>query len=36
MSDRFDAIVLGMGPSGEVAADQLLRAGRTVAVVERE
>ncbi len=36
MTDNFDAIVIGMGPGGEVAASQLLRAGKRVAVVERE
>jgi cation diffusion facilitator CzcD-associated flavoprotein CzcO len=36
MSEKFDAIVIGMGPGGEVAASQLLRAGKRVAVVERE
>jgi pyruvate/2-oxoglutarate dehydrogenase complex dihydrolipoamide dehydrogenase (E3) component len=36
MSDHFDAIVIGMGPGGEVAASNLLRAGKRVAVIERE
>ena len=36
MPDHFDAVVLGMGPGGEVAASRLLEAGKTVAVVERE
>jgi dihydrolipoamide dehydrogenase len=36
MSDRFDAIVLGAGPAGEVAVNTLLRAGRRVALVENE
>jgi pyruvate/2-oxoglutarate dehydrogenase complex dihydrolipoamide dehydrogenase (E3) component len=36
MPEHFDAIVIGMGPGGEVAASQLLRAGKRVAVVERE
>ncbi len=36
MTDRFDVIVLGMGPGGEVAAARLLAAGKRVAVVERE
>jgi pyruvate/2-oxoglutarate dehydrogenase complex dihydrolipoamide dehydrogenase (E3) component len=33
---QFDVIVVGMGPGGEVAASQLLAAGKRVAVVERE
>jgi pyruvate/2-oxoglutarate dehydrogenase complex dihydrolipoamide dehydrogenase (E3) component len=33
---HFDAIVIGMGPGGEVAASRLMSAGRKVAVVERE
>lgn len=36
MTERFDAIIIGMGPGGEVAASQLLAAGKRVAVVERE
>lgn len=36
MPERFDAIVIGMGPGGEVAASRLLHAGKRVAVVERE
>lgn len=36
MDDRFDAIVIGMGPGGEVVASKLLEAGKRVAVVERE
>jgi pyruvate/2-oxoglutarate dehydrogenase complex dihydrolipoamide dehydrogenase (E3) component len=36
MAEQFDVIVIGMGPGGEVAAGQLLAAGRRVAVVERE
>lgn len=36
MTEQFDAIVIGMGPGGEVAASRLLAAGRRVAVVERE
>lgn len=34
--EHYDAIVLGMGPGGEVAASRLMAAGRRVAVVERE
>jgi pyruvate/2-oxoglutarate dehydrogenase complex dihydrolipoamide dehydrogenase (E3) component len=34
--ERFDVIVIGMGPGGEAAAGRLLDAGRRVAVVERE
>ncbi len=36
MAERFDAVILGMGPGGEVVAGQLLGAGKKVAVVERE
>jgi len=36
MADTFDVVVLGMGPGGEVAAGLLLRAGKRVALVERE
>lgn len=36
MSERFDAIVVGMGPGGEEAAGRLLAAGKRVAVIERE
>jgi dihydrolipoamide dehydrogenase len=36
MSEHFDAIVIGMGPGGEVAAGRLLKAGLRVAVIERE
>jgi len=36
MAERFDVIVLGMGPGGEVAASKLLAGGKKVAVVERE
>src|SRR5260370_37506887 len=34
--DRFDVIVIGMGPGGEAAAWRLLAAGQRVAVIERE
>jgi dihydrolipoamide dehydrogenase len=36
MDERFDAVVIGMGPGGEVVASRLLAAGQRVAVVERE
>lgn len=36
MSQRFDAVILGMGPGGEVAASRLIAGGKRVAVVERE
>lgn len=36
MPERFDTVVIGLGPGGEVAASRLLAAGRSVAVVERE
>ena len=36
MAEHFDAIVIGMGPGGEVVADRLLNAGCSVAVIERE
>jgi pyruvate/2-oxoglutarate dehydrogenase complex dihydrolipoamide dehydrogenase (E3) component len=36
MGEHFDAIVIGMGPGGEVAASNLLRADKRVAVIERE
>jgi pyruvate/2-oxoglutarate dehydrogenase complex dihydrolipoamide dehydrogenase (E3) component len=34
MSERFDAVILGAGPGGEVALNTLLKAGRRVALVE--
>ncbi len=34
--DRFDVIVIGLGPGGEAAAGRLLEAGRRVAVIEQE
>ena len=34
--DRFDVIIIGMGPGGEVATTRLLAAGKHVAVIERE
>ncbi len=36
MVKKFDVVVLGMGPGGEVVAGRLLKAGKKVAVVERE
>jgi pyruvate/2-oxoglutarate dehydrogenase complex dihydrolipoamide dehydrogenase (E3) component len=36
LAKRFDAIVVGMGPGGEVAATRLIEGGRDIAVVERE
>ena len=36
MSEQYDAVVIGLGPGGEVAASRLLAAGQRVAVVERE
>lgn len=36
MSRQVDVAVLGMGPGGEVAASLLLKAGKSVAVIERE
>ena len=36
MSEHFDAVVIGAGPGGEVAASRLLGAGKRVALVERE
>jgi pyruvate/2-oxoglutarate dehydrogenase complex dihydrolipoamide dehydrogenase (E3) component len=34
--ERYDAVVLGMGSGGEVAAGKLLSGGKSVAVIERE
>jgi pyruvate/2-oxoglutarate dehydrogenase complex dihydrolipoamide dehydrogenase (E3) component len=36
VSDRFDAVVIGAGPAGEVAVEELAAAGMRVALVERE
>jgi pyruvate/2-oxoglutarate dehydrogenase complex dihydrolipoamide dehydrogenase (E3) component len=36
MGERFDSIVIGAGPAGEVCAGELVDGGMRVAVVERE
>ena len=36
MSERFDVVVLGAGPAGEVAVNTLLKAGKRLALVEQE
>lgn len=36
MSEHVDVAILGMGPGGEVAAGRLLKAGKKIAVIERE
>jgi len=36
VSDRFDAVVIGAGPAGEVAASRLPKLGLRTALVERE
>jgi pyruvate/2-oxoglutarate dehydrogenase complex dihydrolipoamide dehydrogenase (E3) component len=36
VAEKFDAIILGMGPGGEVVAGRMLSAGKKVAVVEKE
>jgi pyruvate/2-oxoglutarate dehydrogenase complex dihydrolipoamide dehydrogenase (E3) component len=36
VSPSFDVVVIGGGPAGEVAVNMLLRAGKRVALVERE
>jgi len=36
VSERYDAVLIGLGPGGEVAAGRLLAASKRVAVVERE
>jgi pyruvate/2-oxoglutarate dehydrogenase complex dihydrolipoamide dehydrogenase (E3) component len=36
MADRFDAVVIGAGPAGEVCAGDLADGGMKVAIVERE
>ena len=36
MADRYDAIVIGAGPVGQVCAGELADGGMQVAIVERE
>ena len=36
MSERYDAVVIGAGPAGEVAASRLPKLGLRTALVERE
>jgi pyruvate/2-oxoglutarate dehydrogenase complex dihydrolipoamide dehydrogenase (E3) component len=36
MSERFDVVVIGVGPAGEVAAYRLTKQGLRVALAERE
>jgi pyruvate/2-oxoglutarate dehydrogenase complex dihydrolipoamide dehydrogenase (E3) component len=36
MAERFDTVILGGGPAGEVAVNTLVRAGQRVALVEQE
>ncbi len=36
MSERFDAVVIGAGPAGEVAASRLPKLGLRTALIERE
>jgi dihydrolipoamide dehydrogenase len=36
MTEKFDAVVLGAGPAGEVALNTLAKAGRRLALVESE
>ena len=36
MSDRYDVVILGAGPAGEVALNTLLKAGKRVALIEQE
>ena len=35
MSDQYDAIIIGSGPGGEGAAMKLVKAGKSVAMIER-
>jgi dihydrolipoamide dehydrogenase len=36
MTERYDVVVLGAGPGGEVAVNTLARAGKSIALVENE
>lgn len=36
MRERFDAVILGMGPGGEAVASRLIAEGRRIAIIERE
>src|SRR5438477_4041829 len=36
MRERFDVAILGAGPAGEVAVNTLLKAGKRIALFERE
>ena len=36
MADRYDAVIIGAGPAGEVCAGELADGGMRVAIVERE
>jgi pyruvate/2-oxoglutarate dehydrogenase complex dihydrolipoamide dehydrogenase (E3) component len=36
MTERYDVVIIGLGPGGEAAANRLLKACRRVALVERE
>jgi pyruvate/2-oxoglutarate dehydrogenase complex dihydrolipoamide dehydrogenase (E3) component len=36
MPDRFDVVILGAGPAGEVAVNTLLKAGKRIALIEPE
>ncbi len=36
MAERYDAVILGMGPGGEVTASRLMTGGQRVAIVEKE
>src|SRR6266705_3096194 len=36
MADRYDVVILGAGPGGEVALNTLAKAGKRIALVESE